>query len=178
MRPTNSLTAAATTLALTALLALSTAACQGPTEDEGPPAAGETADAPAEAAPAETGAAAETVAEEIHEVAIPDSLPHSMKGYSLYGWTRDGGEYFTLVTGTNRLKTFTELDDPEPLIEDGWVRIRVNGSDEAADLLSRVPADEFVMVKGIGHVSVFQDDIPDDVGAPDAAVLERLRGTR
>ena len=166
------LTTAATHLALTTVLCLLTVACQGPGEEAGPAEAGEAA--PAEVDAAEPAA----VAAEIGEVAIPESLPHSMKGYSLYGWTRNGGEYFTLVTGTNRLKTFAELDDPEPLVEDGWVRIRVNGTDEAADLLSRVPADEFVMVNGIGHVSVFQDDIPEDVGAPDSTVLERLRGLR
>lgn len=111
--------------------------------------------------------------------ALPATLPHSMKGYALYGWSRGGETHFTLVTGTNRAKTFAELDDPEPEVSDGgWVRIRVTGADAAADLLSRVPPDDYVMVQSIHHASVAPTDLPADVTAPDPVLLDRLRSAR
>lgn len=36
-------------------------------------------------------------------------LPHSMKGYELYSWKSRGEWQFSLVIGTNRLKTFSEV---------------------------------------------------------------------
>ena len=40
-------------------------------------------------------------------------LPHSMKGYELYSWKSHGEWYFSLVVGTNRLKTFNEVSSPK-----------------------------------------------------------------
>ncbi len=110
---------------------------------------------------------------------LPDFLPHSMKGYVLYAWERDGRTWFTLITGTNRLKSFDELDEAKRLVgEDGWVRVRVSGVAAARDLLRRVPADTSVMVDTIRAPSVAQNTIPDDVGEADPETLASLRGTR
>ncbi len=110
---------------------------------------------------------------------LPERLPHSMKGYQLYGYVRDGETPFTLITGTNRLKSFDELDDPEPLLgDDGWVRVRVTGVDRAADLLRRVPAESGVFVASVRHVSVAQNTVPADVTSPDEAVLCDLNAIR
>ena len=35
-----------------------------------------------------------------------------MKGYELYSWEKDGTWYFSLLVGTNRLKTVEEIQDP------------------------------------------------------------------
>ena len=37
------------------------------------------------------------------------TLPHSMKGYELYSWKSRGEWLFSLLIGTNRLKTFREV---------------------------------------------------------------------
>lgn len=101
-----------------------------------------------------------------------------MKGYVLYGYTRDGQDYYTLVTGTNRLKTFEELDGAEPITgDDGWVRVRVAGAERAKDLLGRLP-EPVVMVESIRHVSVAQNTVPADVGEPDQDVLRELANVR
>jgi hypothetical protein len=45
-------------------------------------------------------------------------LPHSMKGYEVYSWKSRGEWYFSLLVGTNRLKTFSEVSS---------TKIRVRG---------------------------------------------------
>jgi len=77
------------------------------------------------------------------ETATP--LPHSMKGYELYGWVADEISYFTLITGTNRIKTVTEITaDTSNQINDGWVRIKVTGVDSAKQLVQRLPQNEYL----------------------------------
>jgi hypothetical protein len=39
--------------------------------------------------------------------------PHSMKGYELYSWRANGDWYFSLLVGTNRLKTRDEVTAQE-----------------------------------------------------------------
>jgi hypothetical protein len=74
-----------------------------------------------------------------------DELPHSMKGYELYSWSEDGQWHFTLITGTNRIKTIEEITSKEDFIsETGWVKIQVVGADAIKDVLSRLPEGESV----------------------------------
>jgi hypothetical protein len=74
-----------------------------------------------------------------------DTLPRSMKGYELYSWHQDGQRRFKLITGTNRNKTQEEiLANNNTVSPEGWVDIRVIGLDAVKDLLSRIPAGEFV----------------------------------
>jgi hypothetical protein len=75
-----------------------------------------------------------------------DELPHSMKGYELYSWEEDGQWHFTLITGTNRIKTIEEITSKEDFIsEAGWVKIQVVGADAIKDVLSRLPEGESVL---------------------------------
>ena len=49
------------------------------------------------------------------------TLPHSMKGYELYSWQVGDDWHFTLITGTNRLKTLEEITLGEDVVTpDGW----------------------------------------------------------
>jgi len=78
-------------------------------------------------------------------LAAVDELPHSMKGYELYSWLEEGQWHFTLITGTNRIKTIEEVTSKEDSIsETGWVRIQVVGADAIKDVLSRLPEGESV----------------------------------
>jgi hypothetical protein len=65
--------------------------------------------------------------EPLPPVSLPQSLPQSMKGYELYSWKSGGTWCFTLITGTNRLKTPAEIASRESTIEDDWVKITVEG---------------------------------------------------
>ncbi len=67
-------------------------------------------------------------------------LPDSMKGYELYSWQADDQWHFTLITGTNRLKTYKEVfSDENTVSEDGWVKITVTGVDSLKAMLMRLP---------------------------------------
>lgn len=39
----------------------------------------------------------------------PMTLPHSMKGWELYSWQKDGEWWFDLAVGTNRIKSAEEI---------------------------------------------------------------------
>jgi hypothetical protein len=79
------------------------------------------------------------------QLATVDELPHSMKGYELYSWEEESQWHFTLITGTNRIKTAEEITSEEDSIsETGWVKIRVAGTDAIKDVVSRLPEGESV----------------------------------
>ena len=77
----------------------------------------------------------------------PDSskqpIPKSMKGYEIYSWHEDGGWVFKLITGTNRQKTIDEImSDSEPIQEDTWTNIKINGVDNLKIILENLPKGE------------------------------------
>jgi hypothetical protein len=70
-------------------------------------------------------------------------IPHSMKGYEIYSWQDEGQWVFKLITGTNRQKTIDEiLSISEPIQEDAWVNIKINGVDDLKIILGSLPKDE------------------------------------
>ena len=72
-------------------------------------------------------------------------LPHSMKGYELYSWTENNQWHFTLMVGTNRLKSLEEITSGETVVsQDGWVKISVTGVGAIKQVLSRLPQGEEV----------------------------------
>jgi hypothetical protein len=74
-----------------------------------------------------------------------DELPRSFKGYELYSWEEDSQWHFTLITGTNRLKTIEEVtSEGDSISETGWVKIQVVGADAIKYVLSRLPQGESV----------------------------------
>jgi len=74
-----------------------------------------------------------------------EELPHSFKGYELYSWEEAGQWHFTLITGTDRIKTMEEITSEEDFIsETGWVKIQAVGADATKDILSRLPEGESV----------------------------------
>jgi len=74
-----------------------------------------------------------------------EKLPRSFKGYELYSWEEEGQWHFTLITGTNRIKTIEEITSKGDFIsETGWVKIQVVGADAIKDVLSRLPEGESV----------------------------------
>jgi hypothetical protein len=84
-------------------------------------------------------------------VSEPFSLPHSMKGYEVYSWSVEDAEArrYTVITGTNRTKTWDEISTPESTISgDGWVKITVEGDAALQSVLERIPeGDEVIRVE-------------------------------
>jgi hypothetical protein len=72
------------------------------------------------------------------------SLPAPMKGYELYSWRSGKAWRFTLVTGSNRLKTIAEVTSGESKIEGEWVKITVEGVPELKAVLDLLPAETSV----------------------------------
>jgi hypothetical protein len=70
-------------------------------------------------------------------------LPSSMKGYELYSWydeERDSWR-FTLITGTNRLKTVEEIIAEENQVtQSDWAKITAIGTEALKALLNRLPS--------------------------------------
>ena len=75
------------------------------------------------------------------------ALPHSGKGYELYSWPAEEGNAwrFTLITGTNRLKTYEEIVSAGDMVtESGWVKVSVSGTEDLKAVLGQLPRGEVV----------------------------------
>ena len=74
-----------------------------------------------------------------------ESLPRSMKGYELYSWFAGNDWHFTLITGTNRNKTWQEIVSGEDSFsQSGWINLHVVGEPAIKDLFGRLRRDESV----------------------------------
>lgn len=81
---------------------------------------------------------------------FPEQLPKSMKGYELVSWQVDEGWNYTLITGTNREKTFEELISPGNTVdENGYVKLTVSGLPQIKQVISHLPAGEQIIWSGI-----------------------------
>jgi hypothetical protein len=103
-------------------------------------------------------------------ISTSEALPHSMKGFELYSWPVDEEWHFTLITGTNRLKTVEEITTGEDVIDaGGWVRISVVGMDALKGALGRLPAGEPVFWVG-GWYLFF-----DRLSLPPQAIIDEVQ---
>jgi hypothetical protein len=78
--------------------------------------------------------------EPLPPVSLPQSLPRPMKGYELYSWKSGSAWRFTLITGTNRLKTVAEIASSESILEGDWVKTTVEGVADLESVLERLPS--------------------------------------
>jgi hypothetical protein len=75
-----------------------------------------------------------------------EKLPRSFKGYELYSWEEEGQWHFTLITGTNRIKTIEEITSKGDFIsETGWVRVQVIGVNAIRSVLSKLHQGEEIV---------------------------------
>ncbi len=81
---------------------------------------------------------------------LPLTLPSSMKGYELYSW-QNGAEWnFTLITGTNRSKSFDEIiAQGNTISADGFIKISVTGMEEIQKVLGLLSKGEQVFWAGM-----------------------------
>jgi len=74
---------------------------------------------------------------------LPEKFPVSFKGYELLSWRYEGDWVFTLMTGTNREKSFEEILSAEnQYSSDELVKITVRGLEELKVVLARLPRGE------------------------------------
>ena len=107
-------------------------------------------------APAETEALAASTEAAGGEIApldlstLPEKLPDSMKGYELYSWQTGDDWNFTLITGTNRIKSFDEIIAAGSSVSsDGFVKISVRGLGDLEEVLRLLPAGENIVWGGM-----------------------------
>ena len=86
-------------------------------------------------------------------VPLSESLPRSMKGYELYSWRSGQTWHFTLVTGTNRLKSIAEVTSAEQVVRDDWVKVTLEGVPELKDALQRLAPSADVLWTGAPDLS-------------------------
>ncbi|MEW5804360.1 MAG: hypothetical protein AB1847_19875 [bacterium] len=107
---------------------------------------------------------------------IPSALPSSMKGYELYSWPDGGDWHFTLITGTNRLKSYTEITSTEDIVtENGWVKVTVKGVDLVKAVLSRLPKGEYVFWIGSNWLKQVGGATSGNLALPDQEVIDTLK---
>jgi hypothetical protein len=75
------------------------------------------------------------------------SVPHSMKGYELYSWEEGNDWYFSVLAGTNRTKTYSEVISNVP---SEIHLVTVSGIDNLKLVLARFPENEFITWIGQG----------------------------
>ncbi|PKN85994.1 MAG: hypothetical protein CVU45_08425, partial [Chloroflexi bacterium HGW-Chloroflexi-7] len=81
---------------------------------------------------------------------FPNPLPGSMKGYELVSWQTGDDWNFTLITGTNRSKTFEELMTADSQVsENGFMKITVTGIDPIKQVLAMLPEKSEVLWSGM-----------------------------
>ena len=102
-------------------------------------------------------------------------FPKSMKGYYLYHYQKQGKNLFVLITGTNWLRPFKELDKPASIETDRWVHIRVEGIDAANNFLKRIPKGTPVFADSIfTRPGQNASKLPKDIHPVPAKVLKKL----
>lgn len=78
--------------------------------------------------------------------ALAQTPQPAMKGYELYSWKRDGKWHFSLVTGTNRRKTYEEITSDKSA---------VRGTGSLKEQLQKLPkGSEVIWTTGIDPVVV------------------------
>ena len=81
-------------------------------------------------------------------------FPESMKGYELYSW-QDGGQWkFSLLVGTNRIKTLEEIKSAEVVL---------SGVDELTSTLERIPTGQYITWSSRETLSLPPDEIRSQV---------------
>jgi hypothetical protein len=111
---------------------------------------GVTATAQPTVAPTTTAVQTTAPAATIDASKYPDQLPHSLKGYDLYSWQVDEEWNFTLITGTNRSKSFDEIIAPgDTISDDGFVKITVSGMEALKAVLTLLPTGEEILWSGM-----------------------------
>jgi hypothetical protein len=79
-----------------------------------------------------------------------DEFPASMKGYELVSWQEDGVWWYTLLTGTNRQKSFKELVSPQSwVIPNEFIKLTTNSLADLESILERLPSGSEVIWGGM-----------------------------
>lgn len=81
---------------------------------------------------------------------LPETFPVSLKGYELLSWRYEGDWVYTLMTGTNRAKSFEEILSVENQYSSAaLIKITVRGLKDLKVVLRRLPRGEQISWGGM-----------------------------
>ena len=75
------------------------------------------------------------------------NVHHEMKGYEIYSWPEGNNWYFSVLAGTNRTKTYSEVTSANP---SAGHLITVSGLNSLKLVLGRFPENEYITLIGKG----------------------------
>lgn len=93
-------------------------------------------------------------------------LESSMKGWELYSWPSEGGWNYSLLQGTNRLKTYDEVVNGSLVI---------HGEETLMVLLSKLPKGEFISWIGKDWMNAIWSDDPGNLSQPDSSIIKEIK---
>lgn len=100
-------------------------------------------------------------------VADTARFPHSMKGWELYSWPSGAAWKYSILEGTNRLKTYEEVTTNT---------IVVTGEDALKRMLDKFIAGEFITWIGPGWLHACWSEDSKDLALPPQGILEDIKG--
>jgi hypothetical protein len=88
---------------------------------------------------------------------LPEIYPVAFKGYELLSWRYKGDWVFTLMTGTNRAKSFEEILSAEnQYSSEELIKITVRGLEDLKVVLERLPRGEQINWGGM----ILEGEVP------------------
>lgn len=108
--------------------------------------------------------------------ALAQKYPLATKGYELVTWQKDGDWVFTLLSGTNRQKSFDEiLAEENTFTQTELIKVTVVGIDAFKELVGHLPKGEWITWGGM----VLEGEVPSSTlyftYPPDAVVDELIK---
>jgi hypothetical protein len=91
---------------------------------------------------------------------------HSMKGWEIYSWPAGDDWNYSVLIGTNRLKTYNEVTT---------TTIIVTGKDTLKMVLNKFPENEFISWKGPGWLERCWGGNYGDLSLPDSATVSEIK---
>ena len=107
------------------------------------------------------------IQEPIHQIDLNSlTFTHSMKGWELYSWP-DGNDWnYSILIGTNRLKSYDEVTKNE---------IIVTGKDSLKMVLDKFPAGEIITWIGRGWLERCWGDNFNDLSLPPKYIIDEIK---
>ncbi len=94
------------------------------------------------------------------------TFPHSMKGWELYSWPNGNRWNYSILIGTNRLKSYEEVTTNE---------IVVTCKDSLKMILDKFPADEWITWIGPNWLKRCWLDNINDLSLPPQEILDEIK---
>ncbi len=98
------------------------------------------------------------------------TVTHSMKGWELYSWQEGGSWHFSVLTGTNRLKTLAEVKSEANT--SGVHLITVEGIDLLKQVLGKFPENEYITWIGQGWLKTCWGENYGDLQLPPTPMVD------